>query len=152
MIDITAEMLNPHHFQMDIYQRENLEDMAIVLNSFLTDYKYPVVINSGLRDMALQIKLDAPNPPKKSCHLVGLAADIHDESNKLLEYILSNLDRAKELRLFFEHPNWTPTWCHIQGIPPKSGRRFFVPDSSPEKCSRWSGVYDHQYDFTSSAK
>ena len=145
-MNLTAEILNIHHFPMDIYQYENLSALAIICNEFLADYQYPVIINSGLRDMALQIEVDFPRHPKKSAHLVGCAVDIHDEQNRLLEYVLSHLDLARKIGLFFENPNWTPTWCHIQDVAPKSGHRFFVPDSSPPKCNRWSGIYDRKYD------
>ena len=30
-----------------------------------------------------------------------------------------------------EDPRWTPTWLHVQTIPPKSGRVVFIPNSSP---------------------
>jgi hypothetical protein len=139
--------LNPHKFPVDIVTEDNLKFLASKLTLFLADYLYPIIVNSGLRDMALQIKIDAPNPPKKSCHLVGLAADIHDEDNRLLEFVISHLNLARELELFFENPNWTKTWIHCQAVSPKSGHRFFIPDSSPAKCNRWSGEYDHKYDF-----
>jgi hypothetical protein len=153
----TPEILNPYHFPVDIITHDNLNLLAGKLTIFLVGYPYATPVNSGLRDMALQIMVDFPNPPKKSCHLVGLAGDIgEDEVQHLLEYVLSHLDLAQKLGLFFENPNWTVKivdgkiiawWIHIQCVPPKSGHRFFIPDATPPKCKRWSGLYDPKYDF-----
>lgn len=140
----TPENLNPHRLPADPVTYDNLALLSGKLNAFMADYRYPLAINSGLRDQALQKKVNPLAP--KSNHLLGLAADIHDEANKLLEYVLSNLEKARDLGLFFENPNWTPTWVHIQSVAPKSGHRFFIPDSSPSKCSRWSGIYDSKFD------
>jgi hypothetical protein len=37
----------------------------------------------------------------------------------------------QEIGLWIENPMWTPTWVHLQIVPPHSGRRIFVPSENP---------------------
>ena len=148
MTRFTPETMNPHGFPIHSDQLANLADTANKCNEFLDAYPYDVPMNSGFRNFALQMQVNPLAP--MSNHLTGKALDggeLLDNPNRLMEYILSNLDRAQALGLFFENFNWVPTWCHIQTVPPKSGHRIFIPDSSPAKCARWSGNYDRKYDL-----
>jgi hypothetical protein len=40
---------------------------------------------------------------------------------------MENLDVLAEIGLWLEHPISTPRWCHVQTVPPKSGKRVFTP-------------------------
>jgi hypothetical protein len=40
---------------------------------------------------------------------------------------MANLAVLEELQLWLEHPDATPGWCHLQILPPRSGRRVFYP-------------------------
>ena len=138
--------LNKHNFPTTPEIDENLNDLCGRLNVFLEKYSLPVGVNSGLRNAELQAQVNPKAP--NSNHLVGRAADIHDEGNNLMNFVLENMELAKGLDLFFEHFNFTPTWVHIQIVSPRSGHRIFIPNPGPPLCTRWNGVYDTVYDLT----
>lgn len=59
----------------------------------------------------------------KSNHVKGLAIDVVRTSD-LEKFILANLE---VLDIYIEDLDSTPTWIHIQIVPPKSGNRQFKP-------------------------
>jgi len=65
------------------------------------------------------------NPRPGSAHLTGEAIDLEDKDGKLKAFC--TLDILKEFDLYMEHPSATPTWCHLQTRPTKSGNRIFYP-------------------------
>jgi uncharacterized protein YcbK (DUF882 family) len=81
-------------------------------------------VNSGYRrpeDNA------AAGGSKMSNHMKCSAIDLEDKDKRLSEFIKTNIELVKDLELWFESPEHTPTWLHAQIIPPKSGKRFFIP-------------------------
>lgn len=64
---------------------------------------------------------------KKSSHLTGCACDIADVDCKLKDYLRTNPVLLAECDLYAEDFDSTPTWVHLQSVPPKSGRRIFKP-------------------------
>jgi len=40
---------------------------------------------------------------------------------------LANTDKLEAIGLWLEHPESTPRWCHVQIVPPASGKRVFRP-------------------------
>lgn len=82
-------------------------------------------VNSGYRRQADN---DATsNAAKKSKHLICAAVDLEDADGKLKAFCMSNLNILKDLGLWMEAGASTPSWCHLQCIPPKSGNRVFLP-------------------------
>lgn len=73
------------------------------------------------------------NSGKNSRHIVGLAIDLRDTvpERPLARWCLRNLDLLEEIGLWMEDPQWTPTWVHLQAVPPGSGRRVYVPSTAP---------------------
>lgn len=78
---------------------------------------------SGWRPAA--VNAATPGAAKKSNHLMGRAVDIADADKKLQQWCLANPQVLEELGLWMEHPKDTPTWTHVQTVPPGSGRRIF---------------------------
>jgi hypothetical protein len=118
---------------------ENVTKLLIAVDKFLANYTKPVIISSGWRPKSYNTQIGGAT---FSNHITGLAIDLKDTDNRLFEYVLQNLELAKELGLYFEHKNWTPTWVHIQLIAPKSGKRIFVPNSKPALAPDiWDGKY-----------
>lgn len=66
---------------------------------------------------------------KTSLHMTGKAGDVYDPGNKLDAWLLQPEGQAalERLGLWLEHPDFTPEWCHLQPVPPGSGRRVFRP-------------------------
>lgn len=63
----------------------------------------------------------APNSP----HKLACAIDLYDPEDLLDDMITDEL--LAKFDLYREHSANTPGWCHLQCIPPKSGRRTFRP-------------------------
>jgi len=62
-----------------------------------------------------------------SSHKQGLAVDVYDPSHKIAPWCLENLEKLEKHGLYMEHPDATPSWCHLTTRSPKSGRRAFYP-------------------------
>ena len=86
-------------------------------------------INSGWRPQGVN---DATaNAAKGSKHLSAEACDLPDADRSLCSWAVDNLDVLEEIGLWIEDPRWTPTWLHVQIVPPKSGKRVFIPSTAP---------------------
>lgn len=79
--------------------------------------------NSGWRPEA--INADTPNAAVKSKHKLGLAVDVADADKALQHWCLKHQAELIGLELWMEHPRDTPTWTHLQTVPPRSGNRVF---------------------------
>ncbi|OHC66979.1 MAG: hypothetical protein A3H93_18115 [Rhodocyclales bacterium RIFCSPLOWO2_02_FULL_63_24] len=72
------------------------------------------------------------NAAAHSSHLDGNGIDLRDNGLRdLARWCLRNLDALDEIGLYMEDPQWTPTWVHLQRVPPKSRRRVYIPSSKP---------------------
>lgn len=77
------------------------------------------------------------NAAKQSRHLTGEAIDLRDNGTRdLARWCLRNLDALEEIGLWMEDPQWTPTWLHLQIVPPSSRRRVYCPSSKPPLVAR----------------
>lgn len=78
--------------------------------------------NSGWRPPAVNAAIGGAT---KSKHMTGQAIDVEDNDKALQRWCMANLNVLEEIGLWMEHPRDTPTWCHLQSVPPKSGKRVF---------------------------
>lgn len=85
-------------------------------------------VASGWRPPAIN---DATaNSAHGSKHLTGEAIDLRDNGVRdLARWCLKNLDALEEIGLWMEDPQWTPTWVHLQIVPPGSRRRVYCPST-----------------------
>ena len=83
------------------------------------------LVNSGWRPPA--INAATPNAAAKSRHMTGQACDVSDPTGSLDKWCMANLEELEHVGLWMEHPSSTPGWCHLQTVPPRSGRRVFQP-------------------------
>lgn len=120
--------------------RKNLEKLCETMSRFELRYGAPLWVTSGYRtpqehariyeeinDRRLLAGLDEFPIPLHSKHLIGRAVDVSDPELHLQYWILDHLDVLEDLDLYMERFEFTTHWCHFQDIPPRSGRRFFVP-------------------------
>lgn len=95
---------------------------------------------SGWRPRA--INNATANAAARSLHLTGQAVDLPDRDRTLASWCVDNLDVLKEIGLWLEDPRWTPSWVHVQTVPPKSGKLVFIPSVSkpldPEFPVTWA--------------
>ena len=96
-------------------------------------------VSSGWRPPS--INAATKNAAKSSKHLTGEACDIYDPDRALAQWCLKNTDVLAECGLWMESPAWCAKWnektqqwdywVHLQRIPPKSGKRIYVPSTKP---------------------
>lgn len=82
-------------------------------------------INSGWRPPSYNKAI--ANAARKSKHMTGEAIDINDDDGDLDQWCMDNLNILEGIGLWLEHPSATKGWCHLQIVPPRSGRRVFYP-------------------------
>lgn len=133
----------PNEYTKEI--SNNIDKLLIAINKIRTAYGKPMTVTSGWRPQ--QINASTPGAATKSKHTMGLAVDIQDKDDKLMHWVLANLELMKQLDIFIEDFRWTPGWVHFQLGQPASGNRIFVPSTAkPIVPNRWSGTYDHSVD------
>ena len=99
----------------ELLERANLKSISEVVSGWR-----PTGINSI-----------TANAAQSSRHLTGEAIDIADPDRTLATWIADNLDVLREVGLWCEDFRWTPTWVHLQVVPPKSGKTVFIPSAKP---------------------
>ena len=82
-------------------------------------------ITSGWRPPA--INAGTRNAAPRSHHMSGNAVDLYDPVGAIDDWCMGHLDFLAEAGLWMEHPSATKGWCHLQQMPPRSGRRVFWP-------------------------
>jgi len=97
-----------------------VERVNKLLNLFGQDRK----ITSGYRTAAINT---AAGGAKKSNHMLCKACDLEDRDGALDAWCMANLKHLESIGLWLEHPDATPTWCHVQTVPPRSNSRVFNP-------------------------
>lgn len=103
--------------------RGNAAQAIALVNQLLTRSGFTALdASSGWRPASVN---SAAGGAAKSKHLSGQAIDVRDVDKLFQNWCMANLDVLEELGLWMEHPRDTPTWCHLQTVPPRSGRRVF---------------------------
>ena len=85
------------------------------------------IVSSGWRPP--DVNAGTPGAAAKSKHLICRAVDLYDPDGDIDEWCMSAEGQASlaEVGLWLEHPAATKGWCHLQTVPPGSGRRVFYP-------------------------
>lgn len=92
-----------------------------------TNPRTKTIVSSGWRPPGVNAAV--PGAAAKSKHMTGQAIDLYDPDGDLDDWCMSE-DGQKvlaDLGLWLEHPSATKGWCHVQTVPPRSGRRVFYP-------------------------
>ena len=85
---------------------------------------------SGWRPLA--VNAATSNAAKASKHLKALAIDVRDTVDRgLARWCLRNMAELQRIGLWMEDPRWTPTWVHLQIVPPGSAKRVYIPSIKP---------------------
>ena len=82
-------------------------------------------VTSGWRPA--RVNASTPGAAQRSKHMTGEAIDIADPEGDLDEWCLAHPQDLEHIGLWQEHPSATKGWCHVQIVPPKSGKRVFYP-------------------------
>lgn len=92
-------------------------------NEFLEAFGSYREITSGYRRAEDNAKV--PHPKAKSKHLICAAVDLEDKDAKLYNFARANEALLDKIGLWCEERQGG--WLHLQCLPPKSGKRFFIP-------------------------
>lgn len=105
--------------------RESSQVLARKISAIVSDLLQRL-ISSGFR--TTESNQDAGGA-KKSNHMTGHASDLINFGHYLKQDYLKNGESSLLVKhdLYLEDPDYTPTWTHLQDIPPRSGRRVFIP-------------------------
>ena len=95
------------------------------VNLLMTRFGETRKITSGWRPPEVNAK--TPGAAVKSKHITGNAVDLADPEGDLDQWCLDNQSELERFQLWQEHPAATKNWCHLQSVPPKSGKRVFYP-------------------------
>lgn len=117
------DQAHPDAYTDDV--RLNAEELLSRVNKLLLELgAIKVKVSSGWRPEAIN---NTVGGAKKSNHITGSAIDIYDPMKMLARSILRNKELLETLDLYMEEPGSTPGWVHLQSVPPKSGKRIFLP-------------------------
>ena len=138
--DVTLEVENNAQALLDrvnvLIDRMDLDGVPIIENP-ITRSLVSGTQNGGFRPQA------CPIGAARSKHKTGNGVDVYDPQRALATWAVNNLDVLQELGLYIEDPRWTPTWLHLQdlppGNPPNPARTVFIPDASRPKAAALPG-------------
>lgn len=103
----------------------NAQEVVRRVNALLEVFGQSRAVNSGWRPAA--INGATPGAAQFSRHMTAQACDLRDPHGDLDEWCLDHIDILETLGLYLEHPSATKGWCHVQTVPPRSGKRVFYP-------------------------
>jgi DNA repair ATPase RecN len=129
--NIEPSALNPEKLK-------NQEDLLAKVNKIRAKWNKPMTVTSGVRTLKDHLRIyaqkgitDQSKIPMKSKHLETVtnaaAVDIADPNKELQKWCKENEAFLEEVGLWMEDFSATPNWVHFQNIPPKSGKRWFMP-------------------------
>ena len=118
--------------------RTNAAIAAAALTRLETSFGRRLILSSGYRPQHVNAQTDGA--ALNSLHMKGLAADVVDD-RELAIFCLSDEKLLEHFGLYIEDPRYTRRrspdtkewmfWVHLQVVPPKSGKRVFIPHNGP---------------------
>lgn len=103
------------------------DDIGLVRNELSSGWR-PKTVNDA-----------TSNAAKASNHITGDAADVRDPDRALAQWCVLHTDKMAICGLWMEDPRWTATWTHLQTLPPKSGKRIYIPSTARPTASALRG-------------
>lgn len=101
---------------------DNMSELLGVVNTLLADFGEYRKVNSGYRR---PVDNNAAGGAKGSAHLTCQAVDLTDKDGSLKAFCTAEV--LEKYDLYMEHPDKSPSWCHLQTRPVRSGNRIFYP-------------------------
>lgn len=81
--------------------------------------------NGGFRPKNSKVGAD------NSKHKDGRGIDIYDPRRQFASWCLAHPKELEKRGIHMEDPRWTPTWVHLQDVPPGSGKLVYIPSAAP---------------------
>lgn len=111
-------------------QEADAIDLLEKVNALLLDFYHrnPGVakrkLTSGYRPAEFNTKAGGAS---KSKHMACQAIDLGDSDRLLARWIKFHPEKLIEFDLYCESTEHTKDWVHFQLVPPRSGKRIFIP-------------------------
>jgi hypothetical protein len=105
--------------------KANAVNTVSKVNTFLERFGSVRRCVSGWRPNVINAATKGAAPHSK--HVLCQAIDLEDVNRELTGWIMNNQDFLVEAGFWMENPTSTPTWVHLQTVPPGSGKRIFNP-------------------------
>lgn len=102
--------------------QHNMRQVISAANALLAEFGEYRKVNSGYRR---PVDNKAAGGSPKSKHMTCQAVDLEDKNGKLKAFCTE--DVLEKYGLWMEHGSKTPSWLHVQVVPPRSGTRIFYP-------------------------
>jgi len=119
-----GQHLAGHEQELTDEIRANAEILCGRANQLIAEFGEDRGLRSGWRPATIN---KSAGGATRSKHMLGQAVDIEDKDGRLDEFCKQNIGLLEQLELWLEAPKYTESWAHIQCVPPRSGRRFFIP-------------------------
>ena len=119
-----GQHLAGHESELTDEIRANAEILCGRANQLIAAFGEDRGLRSGWRPAAVN---HAAGGAMRSKHMLGQAIDVEDDDGLLDAFCKQNVGLLEQLGLWLEAPEYTELWTHIQCVPPRSGRRFFIP-------------------------
>lgn len=117
----------------------NAARLAAAYTRLETSFGRPIVLSSGFRPQHVNARIDGA--ATNSLHKLACAGDAEDPDRELAIFCLSDLKLLEHFGLYLEDPRYTRRrhpdtkawmfWVHLQIVPPRSGKRVFIPHDGP---------------------
>lgn len=107
-------------FPLDMLQARNAADLLARINWLLGHLNIEAKVSSGYRPSAINKKIGGS---KMSTHTVCAGIDL--VGNDLAKLLFKRQDLLEKCGLYLEHPDYTPTWAHLDTK--KRKNRVFIP-------------------------
>jgi hypothetical protein len=100
----------------------NMHGTVQAANAVLLDFGEYRKVDSGYRR---PIDNAAAGGSKHSAHMTCEAVDLEDKDGRLKAFLTEEM--LEKYDLYREADSATPSWCHVQTRPTRSGHRIFQP-------------------------
>lgn len=111
--------------ELTIETLANATELLRRVNDMMDVFGEDRAVRSGWRPS--EVNAATPNAAPFSKHMTGQAVDLDDPEGDLDQWCLDHANVLARLGLWQEFPGATKGWCHLQSVPPKSGKRCFYP-------------------------
>lgn len=122
-----------HESELTDELRGNADVIVEQANALLAEFGEDRGLRSGWRPKSVN---DAtPNAARASKHISCQAIDIEDNDHRLKEFVLKRNEYGaypvlEQFGLYAEFAGATPSWLHVQFVPPGSGKRVYAPNAT----------------------
>ena len=120
-----------------------IERVNVVLARAATDDVFPAedirtgnAVASGWRPRAVNEATGTRARRAGTSSVARSTCAITCPDRPLARWCLRNREVLEAAGLWMEDPQWTPSWVHLQSVPPGSGDRIFVPSTSPALAAK----------------